>query len=371
MPSTICSWAVGSGPIPRAFSPPRHESWVASRVNRHCRFWTQFQIEHRGGMAKTGIPIAKLRACLVSKSWTLCIGAGTSQPVFPSWRSLVQSMVERDKGPAAAKRLIGPLTKTFGPDALIQAGRDRLKLNSEEFATLLSEQLYVDVKKKLGSAEWKIFRQALASIHPGDLTAGVWQEFLRIADSRFGSVSALPLGRVISGTVGTCSQPFAILSLNAEPLLYALINAMVATSAAPRPSKARTAGPRAVFDRVTRSVSNRNANRVPFVFCHGLLPVGAKTSRTRTAVDKLVFSESDYLQIANSGFSWQSSVFFDSCMSRAVVFVGLSFSDPNLRRWLGIMHQNRLSEPREHGRERLGLGTALLVTESTVICGRT
>jgi hypothetical protein len=58
-----------------------------------------------------------------------------------------------------------------------------------------------------------------------------------------------------------------------------------------------------------------------------------------------VFSEADYLQ-ANSGFSWQSSIFFESCMSRSVIFIGLSFSDPNLRRWLGIMHQNRLRELR-------------------------
>ena len=147
--------------------------------------------------------------------------------MFPSWRSLVQSMIETDRGPAAAKRLITPLTKTFGLDTLIQAGRDRLKLSSEEFAKLLSEQLYAGVREKLNSKEWKTFGRALASHHPGDLTIEMWQEFLRMVESHFGSVNALQLARVISGVVGTDRAPSAILSFNAEPLLLALINALV------------------------------------------------------------------------------------------------------------------------------------------------
>jgi hypothetical protein len=81
-----------------------------------------------------------------------------------------------------------------------------------------------------------------------------------------------------------------------------------------------------------------------YVFCHGLLPIEGHPSSDWHSVDKLVFSEADYLQVANSGFTWQSSTFFEACMSRSAVFIGLSFSDPNLRRWLGIMHQNRLLE---------------------------
>jgi len=293
-------------------------------------------------MAKVGIPIAKLGPLVALKSWTLCIGAGTSQPMFPSWRSLVQLMIEKDRGITAAKRLISPLTKTFGLDTLIQAGRDRLRLEPDEFAKQLSEHLYAGVKNTLSSKEWKAFRQSLASNHPGELTPGKWQEFLGIVESKFGQVTALPLARVVFDLIGTEKQPYAILTFNAEPLLYALVNAMAATAVVPGIATAATA--KAVLDRVTRSVSSRNGNRIPYVFCHGLLPVEVKTTRKRAAVDKLVFAESDYLQIANSGFSWQSSVFFETCMSRTVIFVGLSFSDPNLRRWLGIMHHNRLSE---------------------------
>ena len=293
-------------------------------------------------MAKLGIPITKLTPLLANKGWTLCIGAGTSIPMFPSWRSLVQSMLEKDFGSPLAAKLISPLAATFGLDALIQAGRDRLALGSEEFARLLSEQLYEGVKKTLSAKEWKTFSRALTSFHPGDMPIEMWKDFLTITESHYGSVTALPLARAVARAMNTNQRPSAILSFNAEPLLYALINSMVATSF--EIDKRSGNNLKAILDRVTRSVSNRDADRIPFAFCHGLLPVEAKSSPKGTAVDKLVFSESEYLQLANSGFSWQSSIFFDSCMSRAVVFVGLSFSDPNLRRWLGIMHQNRLSE---------------------------
>jgi len=253
-------------------------------------------------------------------------------------------MLERDVGLSSADKLIKPLAETFGLDALIQAGRDRLALSPEKFAELLSEQLYAGVKKTLNTKEWKLFSRALNAAHPGSMPREMWLEFQQLVESRYNSVTALSLARVISKAIAADLKPSAILSFNAEPLLYSLINATVRTSAALHSSETIGPGPKAILDRLTRSVSSRDAKRIPFVFCHGLLPVEAKSSSKAAAVDKLVFSESDYLQLANSGFSWQSSIFFDSCMSRAVVFVGLSFSDPNLRRWLGIMHQNRLYE---------------------------
>jgi hypothetical protein len=149
-------------------------------------------------------------------------------------------------------------------------------------------------------------------------------------------VSAVELARVVVDSTSGGFAPAAILSFNAEPLLYALINATAAVS--------EPHSPKALLDRVTRSLSNRALGRIPYVFCHGLLPIEGHPSGEWHSIDKLVFSESDYLQVANSGFTWQSSTFFDACMSRSVIFIGLSFSDPNLRRWLGIMHQNRLRE---------------------------
>ena len=252
-------------------------------------------------MAKKGISVAKLTPLLANKGWTLCIGAGTSIPMFPSWQSLVKSMLEKDLGASLADKLITPLGTTFGLDALLQAGRDRLGLSSEDFANLLSEQLYADVKRTLSKKEWKLLSRALTSLHPGNMPVDMWREFVTITRSSYGCITALPLAHAVVHAMNENLRPSAILSFNAEPLLCALINALVATSFGI--AKRSASSLKAVMDRVTRSVSNRDASRIPFAFCHGLLPVESKFSPKGTAVDKLVFSESDYLQLANSGFS--------------------------------------------------------------------
>jgi hypothetical protein len=256
--------------------------------------------------------------------------------MFPNWYSLVSSLVAQDTGLDKANDIMPGLSAGFGLDALVQAARDRLSLPSDKFAQLLSDQLYANVRRELTEPEWKTFRRGLASFHPGDMTPPMWKRFETTMRSHFPSVSATDLAGVVIDAEAGGFGPAAILSFNAEPLLYALINA--------RASVSEPQSPRALLDRITRSLSNRTSGRIPYVFCHGLLPIEGHPSADWHSIDKLVFSETDYLQVANSGFTWQSSTFFEACTSRSVVFIGLSFSDPNLRRWLGIMHQNRLRE---------------------------
>jgi hypothetical protein len=61
--------------------------------------------------------------------------------------------------------------------------------------------------------------------------------------------------------------------------------------------------------------------------------VGGHDSR-----DKLIFLEEDFLRVATSSSSWPEITFmFHSQVSR-LVFVGLSMSDSNIRRWLSSSH---------------------------------
>jgi hypothetical protein len=66
-------------------------------------------------------------------------------------------------------------------------------------------------------------------------------------------------------------------------------------------------------------------------------------------VDKLVFQEAAYLQLANASFSWQAASFLRAAAGNSLVFVGLSLADPNMRRWLSWVHANRLAELNEMG----------------------
>jgi hypothetical protein len=295
-------------------------------------------------VAKRGLEGAKVPTVLEhlckNTGWALCVGAGTSIPAFPSWQALVARLVKHDAG-TGGDILSEALLRSFAPDALIQAAHDRLGLKDEKFAALLAEELYRDFQNTLG-ANWKEVARVLGANHQGELQVTQWELFLTRIKGHYPSISAIAVADVVARAIKAERGPVAILSFNAEPLLFALLNAHIAC-------KHLTASRRAIFDRVTRATTDRKAGRVPYVFCHGLLPIPSilRSGPKNVAIDKLVFSESDYLQMANTAFSWQSSVFLDTCVSKSVVFVGVSLSDPNMRRWLAWVQRNRLNELKE------------------------
>jgi len=301
-------------------------------------------------MAKAGLvfpdidPI--LRDRVRTRGWALCVGAGTSVPTFPSWNTLVERLVARDVGDAHAHDLTKRLLERFNADALIQSASDRLRYSGNKFAEILTDELYRDIRSKLTDQEWKLVSNALSAPNPGDMTRRARREFVGIIRSHYDGLSSTTLAEIVSEIADTKVSPAAIISFNAEPLLFTLISLKISHRVADGSSKATIKGEQQPhLDMVTHGTSNRRQDRIPYFFCHGLLPVpDVHRRRALGAVDKLVFSEGNYLQLANSSFSWQSSVFIDVCAFHSVVFVGVSLSDPNMRRWLSWVHANRVQE---------------------------
>jgi len=294
-------------------------------------------------MAKTGLNLKTARGCLRSKQgrtgWAMCVGAGISLPIFPSWHELVHRLIQRfDDGPEVDE-MLGRLSKSFSYDTLIQAVCHRTELTHDEFASLLSGALYFNLKSNATAHEWKIIATALTSVSLTSLTERQWGRLLNFFFEKYQSSSALAVAEILANSIQRKVPPTAILTFNAEASLYALTNAFLVVN---RKHTKR----QSVFDLATRAIANTTSVRIPFYFCHGLLPVpGSATHKLSPAtVDKLVFSEAEYLTLANSSFSWQSTAFLNTAMTRSIVFIGLSFNDPNLRRWLSWVHLNRQNE---------------------------
>ena len=277
--------------------------------------------------------------------WALCIGAGTSLPVFPDWNQLVRNLIARTS-PKRADDLAKKLSAGFAPDSLIQAASILSEGGQEQFAAILSDELYRDFLACFDDSERRIVTKALAATRPGDLGSKTWSRFSSLLEREWGDrMSCLAIAPLVSEVLGTPRSPAGILSFNAEPLLLAAINAHQANTAASNQSAATQR-----VDRVVRGISNRSVNRIPYVFCHGLLPVpGTEPSPYRNSPDTLVFSESAYLQLAANLYSWQANAFLETCASRRVVFVGLSLTDANMRRWLSWVHDSRVDELRRLG----------------------
>lgn len=294
-------------------------------------------------MIKPGLTEDKVDGLLATAApgpgWALCVGAGTSLPAFPDWNRLVRKLIEICS-PDDADRVAKDLSGLFSADALIQAAAARSARDPTGFAHLLTEELYRDFLASFEGRERQLVLRALGAVRPGDLSPSIWGRFLELLRSRWGErMSCLAIASVVSDTLGTPRSPAAILSFNAEPLLFAAINAHQACGGD------EDAGVPQRVDRVVRGISNRSLGRVPYVFCHGLLPVpGAVTTQHAASPDKLVFSEAAYLQLAGTVYSWQSTSFLETCAARRVVFVGLSLSDANMRRWLSWVHDSRMDE---------------------------
>ena len=112
-------------------------------------------------MAKQGINLRDIHPFIREKcktsGWALCIGSGTSVPIFPDWQTLVKNLISRDKGIREFEILSNSLASRFSPDTLIDAAKDRLGYSSEEFAGILADELYKYVFDSLTPSEAKIF----------------------------------------------------------------------------------------------------------------------------------------------------------------------------------------------------------------------
>jgi len=284
-----------------------------------------------------------LNTTVGSTGWALCIGAGTSLPIFPSWKLLVTKLVAR-VDEANASSIAEELLRVYSPDSVLQAVHAMLAMSEQEYTKILSEALYSFVDTQLDPAERLLFRNVLAQSGAACVSSTLWAEFAKLRERHLAQTTACQLARVIATVISTESQPSEILSFNAEPLLYALIESYCYEKFREKHLEPSD-NPKRLLDFVTGSISSYKKGRIQYVFNHGTLPPPeAKASRRIASTDKLVFREGEYLNLANTAFSWQSATFLEVCLRRPTVFVGVSLSDPNMRRWLAWIQMNRSRE---------------------------
>ena len=138
-------------------------------------------------------------------------------------------------------------------------------------------------------------------------------------------------------------SPKSILTFNGEAILLALLKYYYHKDSCNCTEKQK-------FDRIVNGIHGTHSSRIPYVHCHGMLPInGTNAKKGYKADTKLVFTEGRYLKIANSSISWQALQFIENCMNSKMVFVGVSLTDTNMRRWLGWIHSNKMEEFAENG----------------------
>lgn len=295
-------------------------------------------------MPKKGLFIentTKLLSSANDKSgWTLCIGAGTSMPLFPDWYTLAEEMAVQ-MVPDKPFNILDIRKCGFSPDAVIQMVKNSVAIEDIEFINQMSAILYAQLKLKIPTGDWTSVSQVLGANNISNCAILKWKTFSKYRDSVLNTTSAYQIAPIILEAIRQGNAPRSILSFNAEPLLFTILNSFLVDGCEQFPKK--------MFNKVISSISNQGLGTIPYIFCHGLLPVTDNPYKFSTSIDKLVFLEEEYLHIANNSFSWQSATFLNTCVSQHIVFIGTSLTDPNMRRWLSWTHSNRLDEMKQNG----------------------
>ena len=300
-------------------------------------------------MAKKGftldnIPIVVSSASATGKNgWSLCIGAGVSLPLFPDWYTLAAELANEFSTSSEITR-DDMIKLEFSPDALIQMVKNITTISDHDFSIKMSEILYEKLKNRIEPEDWDAIVDIFESNHIGACSAEKWEIFKKYRETLFTSTTSYGIAKVVLNSIDNNIAPKSILSFNAEPLLFTMLNSFIRDE---KTDELHTV-PKQVFNKVTSSLSNQGDNRIPYIFCHGLLPVKEDANVFSCSIDKLVFLEEEYLQLANTSFSWQANAFLSTCLSQHVIFIGTSLTDQNMRRWLSWIHSNRITEMKQH-----------------------
>jgi hypothetical protein len=104
--------------------------------------------------------------------------------------------------------------------------------------------------------------------------------------------------------------------------------------------------PPQTFSRLVRS-SQDIWGHIPIYYLHGCLP--PKSARHRSVKqnpENMIFPENSYIGIAGRVFTWSQNTFLHKAQTNTLCFVGLSMSDPNIRRWLAWAYESYIEDLR-------------------------
>jgi hypothetical protein len=288
------------------------------------------------------------RGFIRAHEWSVCVGAGISFGIMPSWISLTKKVFAKVTGQTITDASFKQLCSEsgWGLDAWLQAGLNsmiRSGRTRKEFIEIIEEELYGDL---LGKAELAGLKNALlkALVDPKRIKTAEAKSLLGFMEGNFGNQTLFTLARWLRNSKRCDNPPRAVLTFNADCLLDVLLSLM-ATDEHIRVSGEKNF-PKDEFKRVLRA-SDDSRHATPIFHLHGcVLPKSGRSNLHRESREELVFPESGYSRISSTVFTWQQTVFLSHAQSQRLVFIGLSMSDPNLRRWLSWCTANAVNAQR-------------------------
>lgn len=241
-----------------------------------------------------------------SQRLVMVLGAGTSVPYnLPDWNTLLQKLLlltlksdDMKKDNKTASILAKTFSKIFEPNSLVSARylHNYFKTKSPTaqltFENAIREALYTDIKTSFDSELMKELRQfCIAAGKNPNLDAIITYNYDDIIEQCLTNIDV--------------DIPFA--SIHARGMKY-------------------------------------NQHQLPIYHVHGYLPRKGQL----TVKNKIVLSEDEYHQQYIDVYSWSNLVQINKFRDFNCLFIGISFTDPNLRRLLDIAKNERGDDEIHH-----------------------
>ena len=265
-------------------------------------------------------PRNRLAAAIEGGGITLVLGAGVSLELgVPNWRGLVLKLWSTidltTKERAAVEKLAA---EAQALPMLFELGASRLGLDA--FVEALRSALYADAARGLGFDDTGTTLGTIAQTVSDDHRLGAERRIARVV------------------------------TFNADELL--------------REALRRRRGDRGQYWRtedhaVYGRPEGRGTQPVPVHHVHGFLPRGG--AFVGFSEHKLVFTDSQYWDSGTSQASLANRTMNTALADSQCIFIGLSMTDPNLLRWLGLRYNEIARDTREQARriEQAGASSPL------------
>lgn len=288
----------------------------------------------------------RYRGLLASRPWSLCIGAGASFGLFPSWSGFASQVLSECAGevvePTKFDSLVALTGWGFhawiqvGMNWLVQRGRDPSEFNGiverALYTQLLSDAKREGIEKELiwaFNSTQRLKREQVIRVF----------DFLKSRGN-----TAMQLASALLEASEAKKSPHSVITLNYDTVIETLIrllqvirrNEIVGKFEFPAQRYHRRVGPLAGA-----------GDAVSIEHIHGCVtpqPILRRRYVPYDSRDRVIGTEDSYLDLEGVNYSWPQTTFLGLAQSTSIAFVGVSMSDPNIRRWLSWASRVRHSE---------------------------
>ena len=296
----------------------------------------------------------RYRGFLGRSRWSLCVGAGISSGIVPTWFDLTYLAYKECFKKVISKIEFSKMVEQSGwsLDSWLQHSLNHMLLqdkSEKDFADILKNILYKDIRAKKRNLKDDLI---LAFNDPFRLHHEKVVALCNFFEEEYPNNSTLQLINFLLKTIKANKVPNAIISFNADTIfdtflyLYSCKQTIETTG--------KKSFIRRKFSRILRTVENNQNDLIPIFHLHGCLFPNEGVDgykKKSSSVSKLIFDENSYIKVAGNMYNWAQTTFLYHAQFDQLIFVGLSMSDSNIRKWLSWTTENHNNELKETRRK--------------------